>query len=119
VAASLIGGVPGADPDVVAVFALIHDARRFEVPRGMSQDDDGALVADLARELQADGTLALDEAQLELLCAALVDYPPRTSDDPTIGLCWDACRLASVVIIPAEFLSTEAARAERARAPRR
>jgi hypothetical protein len=56
------------------------------------------------------GTLALDEAQLEPLCEALVDYPPRTSDDPTIGLCWDACRLASVGVIPREYLSTEAAK---------
>jgi hypothetical protein len=85
----------------------------------MSQDDDGTLVADLAPESHIAGTLPLDRAQLELLCEALVDYPPRTLDDPTIGLCWDACRLASVVVIPTEFLSTEAARAQRARAPRR
>ena len=52
----------------------------------MSQDDDGTLVADLAPELHIAGTLPLDQAQLELLCEALVDYPPRTLDDPTIGL---------------------------------
>jgi hypothetical protein len=61
--ASLIGQVPGADSDVVAVFALMHDAKRF--------------------------------------------------DDPTVGLSWDACRLASEVVIPSNFLSTSAAKARR------
>jgi len=48
---------------------------------------------------------------LDTLCEAFIDYPPRTSDDPTIGMCWDSCRLAVDVGIGRAYLSTTAARA--------
>lgn len=103
--AELLNYRRAADPDVVAAFALLHDSD----PKG-HDDHDGERVAVFARELQADGTLDLGAAQLDLLCKALADYPPRTTRDPTIAVCWDACRLATDVILPLSCFSTGAGR---------
>lgn len=112
IAAQLIPDVPDADPDVVAVFALVHDAKR----RATNDSDDGPLAAAFARDLHERGRLALDDAQLDTLCEALSnDYPPATTTDETVGLCWDACRLAVTrvhCLIPGRYLSTDAARAQ-------
>jgi uncharacterized protein len=48
----------------------------------------------LARELHAEGTLAIAAAQLELLTYACDEHTNGlVSDDPTVGACWDADRL--------------------------
>jgi hypothetical protein len=73
----------------------------------------GRWAAAFARELHDQGNLALDSAQLDLLAAALDDYPPRTSDDATIGAAWDSCRIAVSrvhCVIGSSCLSTEAAK---------
>lgn len=106
-AARLIVDVAEADPDVLAAFALLHDATRE------SENDaaDGPRAAAFARDLAATRKLKLDAEQLDVLCDALAhDYPPTTSDDPTVGLCWDSCRLATMGgYIPSRYLSTVAA----------
>lgn len=107
-AAQMIEAVPDADADVLAAFCLLHDAKR----ESESDAADGPRAAAFARNLAAAGTLRLDREQLESLCDALAhDYPPMTSDDPSVGLCWDVCRLAVDVVIDSRYLSTAAARA--------
>jgi hypothetical protein len=108
IAAELVPAVEGADPEVIEAFALLHDAKR----RGPNDSEDGPLAAEFARELHAAGKLDLDEAQLDKLAEAFADYPPRTTDDPTVGVCWDACRLdvRRWCQIGPRFFSTEAAR---------
>lgn len=99
-----------ADPLVVDLFALFHDARR----RNESSDPGhGARGAALARELR-DALPALADGQLDLLCNACAYHTDgRVDPDPTIGVCWDADRLDlwRVGIPPfGDLLSTEAAR---------
>ena len=107
-AARLITGVAGADPDVLAAFALLHDAKR----QSESDSEDGPRAADFARELVAGGVLPLAAGQLETLCAAFLDYPPTTTADPSVGLAWDSCRLATMGgSISSAYLSTAAAKA--------
>lgn len=108
-ASHLIRARSRADADVVAAFAVIHDAD----PR--HDDQDGQRVAVWARDLQAAGVLELDERQVAVLARALDDYPPRTSRDPTVAVCWDACRLASDVIVPGRVFSTGLGRAAQRR----
>jgi uncharacterized protein len=100
----------GADPRVLDLFALFHDARR----RNEHHDDGhGARGADLARELRA-ALSPLSDCQFDLLCEACEHHTDGlTHPDPTIGACWDADRLDlwRVGITPVEaFLSTEVAR---------
>lgn len=109
-AGRLIRARSRADADVVAAFALLHDADERH------DDQDGRRVAVWTRELQAAGVLDLDDRQVGVLARALDDYPPRTSRDPTVAVCWDACRLASDVIVPVGAFSTGLGRAaQRAR----
>jgi len=80
----------GADPAVLLAFAVLHDAAR----RHDGHDPDhGTRAADTARRL-AGIAHRLTAAQLDVLCAALVDHDRGfTSADATIGACWDADRL--------------------------
>jgi uncharacterized protein len=100
----------GADPLVVDLFALFHDARRRNEHRDPGH---GARGAELARELR-DSLPDLTPGQLDLLCEACAHHTDgRVHPDPTIGACWDADRLDlwRVGIPPFEdLLSTEAAR---------
>jgi uncharacterized protein len=79
-----------ADPMVVLLFSLFHDAMRE------NEEDDpghGRRGAELAQEFQGRYFL-LPPEQLGLLieaCAGHTDV--RFSDDPTIGVCFDADRL--------------------------
>jgi hypothetical protein len=96
---------PDADPDVAAAFAILHDLRR----RASDDPADGPLAAAYARELHTGGALGLTDAQLDKLCEAFLDYPPRRTEDPTLGVCWDACRLELRrvgVEIDQQYLST-------------
>jgi len=105
----LEAGCP-ADPAVVFMFSLLHDAQRHSEGR---DPDHGRRAADLLRSLS--GVHRLGEAQLDVLQRALVDHDRGlTSDDLTIGACWDADRLTlgRVGVTPrAELLSTAAGRA--------
>jgi uncharacterized protein len=98
-----------ADPTVVFLFSLFHDAMR------QNENEDpghGQRSADLAEEFQGRYFLLAPE-RLGLLieaCAGHTDV--RFSDDPTIGVCFDADRLNlwRVGKTPeAKYLSTDAA----------
>ncbi|MEA2516366.1 MAG: uncharacterized protein QOG16_204 [Actinomycetota bacterium] len=88
--AELIPLVPGVDPDVVFCFALFHDSMR---ENDYVDPGHGKRGGELARELLG-GRELLDEAQLDDLVYACDHHTSsRTSDDPTIGVCWDSDRL--------------------------
>jgi uncharacterized protein len=99
--------VGDADPQVVQHFAIVHDACRE------SEGEDpyhGHRAAAWVKHLD----LELDKDQKRKLDTALrLHNDGQTSDDPTIGACWDADRLdlPRVGITPdLGLLSTEAAR---------
>jgi uncharacterized protein len=80
----------GGDPLVAVLFGLFHDSMRFNehVDPGHGRRG-GFLACCLNAEL-----IGLSEDRLDLLdraCAGHTDG--ATSDDPTIGSCWDADRL--------------------------
>jgi hypothetical protein len=103
--------VPGADPLVGFLFGLIHDSQRVH---DGGDPQHGPRAAGLTQKFFDEGLLPISSAQLETLYQAVRDHTTgRSSDDPTIGLCWDADRLNlwRVGAIPDPlFLSTDAAR---------
>ncbi|MFP4354466.1 MAG: HD domain-containing protein [Phycisphaerae bacterium] len=100
----------GVRRDVLECFALFHDARRF----GEGHDPGhGPRAAIYVCEL-GPRALGLDAEGLDLLQRACHGHTEgRTSDEPTIGACWDADRLdlprAGIHADP-HLLSTPAAR---------
>jgi uncharacterized protein len=80
----------GADPLLVVLFGIFHDSMRFSEHR---DDGHGRRGGFLARCLNAELMGLLDERLdlLDLACGSHTDG--TTSDDPTIGVCWDADRL--------------------------
>lgn len=101
----------GADPTVVRLFGLFHDAGR------VAEDHDpghGTRGAALAARFHREGRLDLDQARLHLLleaCDAHTDTVRHS--DPTIATCFDADRLDLArygVAVDPRFLNTEAAR---------
>ncbi len=105
----------GADVQVAFLFGLLHDVADTYGRKGH-----GAVAADYARALQAQGVLELEKHRLELLCDALTRHSDGlTSDDPTIGCCWDADRLQLTRVgaeVDDDLISTEQARHSPARA---
>jgi uncharacterized protein len=80
----------GADPRVVLLFALLHDARRVGEGRDPAH---GARSAALARSLGAQ-RLGLGPAGAERLRQACAFHSEGgISPDPHIQTCWDADRL--------------------------
>lgn len=101
---------PGAYIYVGDAFAQLHDSMReneFEDP------EHGLRAEQRAYELYADRKLPRISADtIELLAYAIRHHDEgRTTDDPTIGVCWDADRLdlgrVGAVLDPSLF-STEA-----------
>jgi uncharacterized protein len=81
---------PGADPHVVAVFAVLHDTQRFTEGHDPHHGRRAAQTALELRGVLYEGT----DGQLELLVKALAEHADGLiSQDPTIGCCWDADRL--------------------------
>jgi uncharacterized protein len=77
----------GADPELVFLFALLHDCKRLNE---WGDKDHGKRAADWAKQL----TLGLDKRRMGTLQEALVWHDDGYVDtDPTIGCCWDADRL--------------------------
>lgn len=113
-ARGLAAETPGADVEVASAFGIIHDARR---EHDGADPDHGPRAAILARELHDDGALALDGAQMAALEEACIGHSRgTTTDDPTLGVCWDADRLDLVrldIHPNAGLLSTAAGRAYR------
>jgi len=107
----------GADVEVVLFFALFHDSMRENDGHDPGHGRRGSA---LARELAR--ALPLEPGQLDQLTAACDGHTDGfASDDPTVGVCWDADRLdlPRVGIQPdPRLLSTVAAR-ERAAPVRR
>jgi uncharacterized protein len=102
----------GADPHVAVLFGLWHDSQRQSDGRDPEHGRRAAgKVKFLGRHDLFDAT---DEqaALLEEACAGHVDG--LVTEDPTIGVCWDADRLdlgrCRITPDPA-YLSTEAAKA--------
>jgi uncharacterized protein len=110
---ALASATPGADREVVRLFALFHDSMRVNDGH---DPDHGRRGSALARELAR--LLPLEHLQLEHLTTACDGHTDGfVSDDPTVGACWDADRLdlPRVRIQPeARLLSTAAARARAA-----
>lgn len=88
---TLLDSTPDADPLTVLLFALFHDSTR----RSDGHDPEhGRRGAELARQMREAGELELDEDRLAKLEEACTYHDKgKTSEDPTIGLCWDADRL--------------------------
>jgi uncharacterized protein len=85
---------------------VLHDSHR----KNESHDPDhGKRASEWAKVLRGDAFELPDDA-FNTLCQALIWHDKgRTSDDPTIGTCWDADRLdlTRVGVKPAEtFMST-------------
>jgi uncharacterized protein len=85
-----VAEVNGADPEVVKLFALFHDARRVNEHRDARH---GLRGGEFARSLR--GKLVhLDNARFELLFEACrLHTDGLTAGDPTLMACWDADRL--------------------------
>ena len=99
-----------ADAEVVALFAVFHDACRINDHWDLHHGPKAADLVEALRPLVAD----LGDARIALLREACRDHTSGgVHSDPTIGACWDADRLdlGRVGIRPAaRFLSTEVAR---------
>lgn len=81
----------GADPRVVALFALFHDSRR---QNDIVDGGHGRRGAEYALELWRQGWFELDDAAFELLAEACIHHTEGGLEgDATIVTCWDADRL--------------------------
>lgn len=105
-----LAGLTGADPEIVRLFAILHDSRRTNEGEDY---DHGPDAADFARTLR--GTLIhLEDDKFELLYEACANHTNgETEADITVQTCWDADRLdlGRVWIIPDPvLLCTEQAR---------
>ena len=107
----LAGVVDGVDPEVVLLFALLHDTMR---ENDFTDPDHGRRAASFAGDLHAEGLLGIATPQLDLLQHACAEHADGTvSTDLTVGACWDADRLdlPRVGIRPRpELFSTDLAR---------
>ena len=80
----------GANPTVVALFALLHDSKRLNDGRDPKH---GARAAQFAASLQG-SLLTLSEEELELLQFACEYHTDGlTEAEITVQTCWDADRL--------------------------
>lgn len=91
VGARLIDAGELADPLVVTLFALLHDSQRVN---DGTDPQHGPRAARFAEALYREGLLPIAPTQLDVLVTACEDHTGGLpTDDPTIGVCWDADRL--------------------------
>lgn len=107
---SRLAEATGADAEVVSLFALFHDSRRWNE---FHDEGHGQRGGDFARSLR--GSLVhLDDSLFELLYEACrLHTDGHIVGDPILQACWDADRLdlGRVGITPRpELLCTDAAR---------
>jgi hypothetical protein len=105
----LAGLTPGADLEVVRLFAAFHDSQRVNENHDPKHGERGAKY--FQQQVQSGGIYLNSEKVGKVVEAVLYHEKGMVSDDPTIGVCWDADRLdlVRVGIIPrAELMSTEA-----------
>lgn len=82
---------PKADPNVVFLFAALHDTQRQDE---FSDPEHGERAARLARRLQRTAGIEITSAQMRQLEFAVRHHDEGdTCDGPTVGACWDADRL--------------------------
>jgi uncharacterized protein len=94
-----VAAANGADPEVVALFAVFHDSRRVNE---FHDGGHGLRGGEFARSLRG-AQIHLDDARFDLLFEACrLHTDGLTEGDPTLQACWDADRLdlARVGIIP-------------------
>ncbi len=101
---------PAADAEIVSIFAAIHDSMRLNDGH---DPEHGPRAAALAARLNG-GPFELAADRLEILERACREHADgHVTDDPAVGVCWDADRLdlwrLGIRPDPA-LLSTEAAR---------
>lgn len=108
--AQLLTAHTGADIIIVRLFAYLHDTCRIDDGRDRMH---GPRAADKLCELP-ETLIKISSEQMALLEYAIRHHADGvTSDDSTIGTCWDADRLdlGRVYIIPkASRMSTQAGR---------
>ena len=104
--------VEHADREVVLLFGLFHDSQRKD--DGHDRDH-GRRAAKLVERMHGEHFRLHADRLAKLIDACAGHADGTTSDDPTIGLCWDADRLNlwRIGVTPqARFLSTVVARRE-------
>lgn len=108
-ALSLAKKTPKADGLVVQLFALIHDLKRENEDHDPKHGHRSALYA---KELFEAGKLKISEEQLSMLMEACKHHNEgKVTEDPTIGVCWDADRMDLTrvgIITDPKLLSTKA-----------
>jgi uncharacterized protein len=101
-----IARVLGANQKIVALFAYLHDTCREHDGHDPEHGERAAILAGKFRNL----LFRLDDEDFETLEIALINHDKGlTTDDVTIGTCWDADRLdlPRVGITPdATYMST-------------
>lgn len=99
-----------ANPRVVALFSVFHDARRRDEGSDPGHGKRGAKLAD---ELRGE-YFSISDEEFELLQRACARHADGTVDvDVTVGTCWDADRLDlwRVLVVPEDkYLCTDAAK---------
>jgi uncharacterized protein len=98
----------GADLTVVHLFALLHDSCRQDDGADL---DHGPRAAEMLDRI-VPAVFSIDPSRFDLLKEAIrLHTSGLTTNEPTIGTCWDADRLdiGRVGMKPsAEYMSTEA-----------
>jgi uncharacterized protein len=98
----------GADLLVVRLFALLHDSCR---QNDGADPDHGPRAAEMLNRI-VPAIFTLDQGRFDSLKEAIrLHTSGLTTEDPTIGTCWDADRLdiVRVGMTPsAQYMSTEA-----------
>lgn len=107
----LLAAQTGADPLVVRLFAVFHDARRVN---DMTDPGHGTRGAEYAATLRTQGLFTASDEQFARLQEACNGHTEGLHHpDPTVGTCWDADRLdlGRCGFVPdAHFMSTGFAR---------
>jgi uncharacterized protein len=105
-----LAGLTGANPEVVELFAYVHDSKRHD--DGFDPDH-GVRAAEFVQTLHG-SLIALSDGDLERLVYACVHHSRDiTQAEITVQTCWDADRLdiGRIGIKPrARYLCTSAAK---------
>jgi uncharacterized protein len=105
---ALAAETTGADITIIRLFAVFHDSRRTNE---FTDHEHGLRGGELAQVLRGQ-LFNLNDARFATLFYACAWHERgRTSDDPTVGACWDADRLdlPRVSITPDPMLMSTAA----------
>ncbi len=104
---TLVEQTPGADLIVVRLFAVLHDSQRMN---DWGDPEHGPRAAEFAQKMQGLWYEVSGKQLDQLVEACRFHTDGTTTQDPTIGCCWDADRLdlPRVCIEPhPDFMSTD------------